>query len=75
MAAVGAVALPRASAGPWRVLVPDDNLAHLEHACDLLERQGAVTMRAGDGAEAEASACAHELDLFLLDLRRPIVNA
>lgn len=64
----------RASTAPWRVLVADDNRAHLEQACGMLEHHGAVTMRAGDGAEAVAIACAHEFDLILMDLRMPILG-
>lgn len=73
-AAPASAALPSANAEPWHVLLADDNPAHLEQAFELLEQQGAVTLRAGDGAEAVAIARAHEFDLILMNLRMPILG-
>jgi CheY-like chemotaxis protein len=57
-----------------RVLVADDNPAHLWDVNELLGRLGITAALAGDGAEAVALAAVGDYDLILLDLQMPVLD-
>jgi CheY-like chemotaxis protein len=59
--------------GP-RILVVDDDPAHLGHALEMLARHGLTPIVAGDGAEAVALASGYDFDLILMDLVLPVLD-
>jgi two-component system cell cycle response regulator DivK len=57
-----------------RILVAEDRPASLELTRTILESSGYEVIEALDGKEALEKACAHAVDLILLDLQMPQLN-
>jgi adenylate cyclase len=56
---------------PGRILVADDNEQNRDLLCRRLQRAGHSVIEAENGIRALEAACAHDLDLALLDLMMP----
>lgn len=62
------------TAGPFKILLAEDNLVNQEVAASMLNKKGHTVVIAANGAEAAALYKKERFDLILMDVQMPLLN-
>jgi len=62
------------TAGPFKILLAEDNLVNQEVAASMLNKKGHTVVIATNGAEAAALYKKERFDLILMDVQMPLLN-